>query len=43
MPLEPLDQLHLQGADGFSELGMFEEANASLEEIDRNRPSVCSR
>jgi hypothetical protein len=34
MALEPLDQRHLQAADGFIELGMFEEANARLEELD---------
>ena len=34
MPLEGTDQLHLRGATGYIELGMFEEANAELEEID---------
>jgi hypothetical protein len=34
MPLEPRDQRHLRAADGFIELGTFEEANARLEEID---------
>jgi tetratricopeptide (TPR) repeat protein len=34
MALEPLDQRHLQAVDGFIELGMFEEADARLEELD---------
>jgi tetratricopeptide (TPR) repeat protein len=34
MPLEDPDQLHLRAACGYIELGMFEEANAELEEID---------
>ena len=34
MPLEGPDQLHLRAAAGYIELGLFEEANAELEEID---------
>jgi tetratricopeptide (TPR) repeat protein len=34
MPLEGPDQLHLRAAHGYIDLGMFEEANAELEEID---------
>src|SRR6266850_1500379 len=34
MPLEFLDQQHLQAAEGFLTLGMYEDANAELEEID---------
>jgi len=34
MPLEGPDQFHLRPATGYIELGMFEEANAELEEID---------
>lgn len=34
MPLEQPDQQHLRSAHGYVELGMFEEANAELEEID---------
>lgn len=43
MPLENPDQHHLRAAHGFIELGMFEEANAELEEIDpfcRHLPPV---
>jgi tetratricopeptide (TPR) repeat protein len=34
MLLEGSDQLHLRAAHGYTELGMFEDANAELEEID---------
>ena len=34
MPLEGSDQRHLKSAHGYIELGLFEEANAELEEID---------
>lgn len=34
MPLEKPDQQHLRAANGYIGLGMFEEANAELEEID---------
>ena len=34
MPLESPDQLRLRAAHGYIELGLFEEANAELEEID---------
>jgi hypothetical protein len=43
MPLEGPDRLHLRAACGYVELGMFEEANAELEEIDpfcRHLPEV---
>jgi len=43
MPLEKPDQQRLQSAHGYIELGMFEEANAELEEIDplcRHLPEV---
>ena len=43
MPLEGPDQLHLRAAHGYIELGLFEEANAELEEIDpfyRHLPDV---
>ena len=43
MPLEGPDQLHLRAAHGYIELGMFEDANAELEEIDpfcRHLPEV---
>lgn len=43
MPLEGSDQLHLRAAHGYIELGMFETANAELEEIDslcRHLPEV---
>lgn len=43
MPLERPDQQHLLSAHGYVELGMFEEANAQLEEIDpfcRHLPEV---
>lgn len=45
MPLEQPDQHHLRSAHGYVELGMFEEANAELEEIDpfcRALPEVLS-
>jgi tetratricopeptide (TPR) repeat protein len=38
MPLEGSDELHLRAAHGYIDLGMFEEANAALEEID---PFCC--
>jgi hypothetical protein len=34
MPLESSDQHHLRAAHGCIELGLFEEANTDLEEID---------
>ncbi len=34
MPLEPPDLQHLSAAQGFASLGMYEDANAELEEID---------
>ena len=34
MSLDGCDQRHLQAAHGYIELGLFEEANAELEEID---------
>jgi hypothetical protein len=43
MPLENPDQLRLRAAHGYIELGLFEEANAELEEIDpfcRRLPDV---
>jgi len=43
MPLEGPDQRHLKAAHGYVDLGMFEEANAELEEIDpfsRHLPEV---
>jgi len=43
MPLESPDQLHLRVTAGYIELGMFEDANAELEEIDpfcRHLPQV---
>ena len=43
MPLENPDQLHLRAAHGYMKLGLFEEANAELEEIDslsRHLPEV---
>ena len=43
MPLEAADQLRLRAAYGCVELGMFEEANEELEEIDpfsRHLPEV---
>jgi tetratricopeptide (TPR) repeat protein len=45
MPLEKPDQQHLRAAHGYIELGMFEEANAELEEIDgfcRHLPEVLT-
>ena len=43
MPLEKPDVQHLRAAHGYIQLGMFEEANAELEEIDplrRHLPEV---
>ncbi|MGI8957338.1 MAG: tetratricopeptide repeat protein [Chthoniobacterales bacterium] len=43
MPLEKPDQQHLRSAHGYVELGMFDDANAALEEIDpfcRHLPEV---
>ena len=43
MPLEPDDQKHLTAAQGFTELGMWLDANAELEDIDpevRHVPEV---
>jgi tetratricopeptide (TPR) repeat protein len=43
MPLETADQLHVRAAQGYVELGMCQEANAELEEIDplcRHLPEV---
>ena len=43
MPLESPDQQHLRSAVGYIELGMFDAANAELEEIDpfcRHLPEV---
>ncbi len=45
MPLEPPDQQHLQAAIGYVELGMFQEANEQLEDIDpfnRAAPEVLA-
>jgi tetratricopeptide (TPR) repeat protein len=45
MPPENPDQRHLRSAHGYIALGMFEEANAELEEIDpfcRHLPEVLS-
>ena len=45
MPLEGPDQLHLRATAGYIELGLFEEANAELEEIDpfcRHLPEVLA-
>jgi len=45
MPLEKPDQQHLRGANGYIDLGMFEEANSELEKIDpfcRHLPEVLS-
>ena len=45
MPLEPPDQQHWQSAVGYVELGMFQEANDQLEEIDpfcRAAPEVLA-
>lgn len=45
MPLEPPDLTHCQAAIGYTELGMFEEANAELENVDpfnRTTPEVLS-
>ncbi len=43
MPLEEPAQRHLRSAHGYIDLGLFEEANAELEEIDpfcRHLPDV---
>jgi len=43
MPLEKSEQQHLRSAHGYIELGMFDEANAELMEIDtfcRHLPEV---
>jgi len=43
IPLEGSDQLNLRAATGYIELGLFEEANGELEEIDpfcRHLPEV---
>jgi hypothetical protein len=45
MPLEPPDRQHSEAALGYCELGMFEDANAELEEIDplnRATPEVLA-
>jgi hypothetical protein len=45
MPLENTDRSHLRAAHGYIALGMFEEANAELEEIDpfcRHLPEVLT-
>jgi hypothetical protein len=45
MPLANPDHQHLRAAHGFIELGIFEEANAELEEIDpfcRHLPEVLT-
>ncbi len=45
MPLEPDDQRRLSAARGYLELGMLQEANAELEEIDafcRSVPEVLA-
>jgi tetratricopeptide (TPR) repeat protein len=45
MPLEPPDQQHWQAAVGYVELGMFQEANDQLENIDpfnRAAPEVLA-
>ena len=45
MPLEKPDHQHLRSARGYIELGLFEEANAELEEIDpvcRHLPEVLA-
>ena len=45
MQLEGPYQLHLNAAHGYIELGLFEEANAELEEIDpfcRHLPEVLA-
>jgi len=34
MPLSPDEQLHLNVAQGFLDLGMFMEANDALDDID---------
>jgi tetratricopeptide (TPR) repeat protein len=45
MPLEPPDQRHWQAAVGYVELGMFQDANDQLEQIDpfnRAAPEVLA-
>lgn len=45
MPLENPDQQHVRSAHGYIALGMFEDANAELEEIDpfcRHLPEVLT-
>ncbi len=45
MLLEPPDQQHLAAAEGFLALGMYEDANSELEEIDpfcRRLPEVLA-
>ena len=45
MPLEPPDLEHWQGAIGYVELGMFQDANDQLEKIDpfcRAAPEVLA-
>ncbi|MEY2502282.1 MAG: hypothetical protein QOI07_2616 [Verrucomicrobiota bacterium] len=45
MPLEPPDSQHCQAAIGYTELGMYEDANAELENVDpfnRTTPEVLS-
>jgi tetratricopeptide (TPR) repeat protein len=45
MPLEPHDQQHLIASQGYIELGMFDDANSELEEIDpfcRAAPEVLN-
>jgi tetratricopeptide (TPR) repeat protein len=45
MPLEPPDLNHCEAAQGYSELGMYEDANAELENVDpfnRTTPEVLS-
>jgi len=45
MPISNPDQQHLHAAHGYIELGMFDAANAELEEIDplcRHLPEVLS-
>lgn len=45
MPLEPEDQIHLEAAHGYVDLGMFLDANEELEKIDpdvRHVPEVLA-
>jgi tetratricopeptide (TPR) repeat protein len=45
MPLDTRDSLHCQAAIGYTELGMFEDASAELENVDpfnRTTPEVLS-